>query len=210
MDNFSYNDNYYLTFIYYPLYDQIPSSLWLSCVSPFDYVLPKTFKLIGFPSNILTFKRTWWRLLLLLFSSILCYIDAVHSDDKNQSNTDIFRIGPIPVSPITARSESSRRFDNCKEKSRDILDWLIKVSLRDVFHIGLIRGFRSSCYWTDWNRAYTVNIRIGLVFIVLTQWKFLYCIDRFDHIKAKPISAGLGPITRPIWKTSRNNTIFKK
>jgi hypothetical protein len=28
------------------------------------------------------------------------------------------------------------------------------------------------------------NIRIGLVFAVLAQWKFLYCIDRFDHIKA--------------------------
>ena len=45
-------------------------------------------------------------------------------------------------------------------------------------------GFRSSCYWTDWNRANTENIRIGLVFAVLAQWKFLYCIDRFDHIKA--------------------------
>ena len=44
---------------------------------------------------------------------------------KNQSNPDIFRIGPIPVSPITARSESAKRFDNCKEKSRTILDWLI-------------------------------------------------------------------------------------
>jgi hypothetical protein len=29
------------------------------------------------------------------------------------------------------------------------------------------RGFRSSCYWTDWNRANTENIRIGLVFAVL-------------------------------------------
>jgi hypothetical protein len=27
-------------------------------------------------------------------------------------------------------------------------------------------------------------IRIGIVFAVLAQWKFLYCIDRFDHIKA--------------------------
>ena len=45
--------------------------------------------------------------------------------DKNQSNTDIFRIVPISVSPITARSESARRFDNRKEKSRKILDWLI-------------------------------------------------------------------------------------
>jgi hypothetical protein len=45
-------------------------------------------------------------------------------------------------------------------------------------------GFRSSCYWTDWNRANTENIRIELVFAVLPQWKFLYCIDRFDHIKA--------------------------
>ena len=45
-------------------------------------------------------------------------------------------------------------------------------------------GFRSSCYWTDWNWANTENIHIGLIFPVLTQWKFLYCIDRFDHIKA--------------------------
>jgi hypothetical protein len=45
------------------------------------------------------------------------------------ANTDIFRIGPIPVSPITARSESTRRFDNCKEKSREILDWLINKTL---------------------------------------------------------------------------------
>jgi hypothetical protein len=29
-----------------------------------------------------------------------------------------------------------------------------------------------------------LNIRIGLVFPVLAQWKFFYCIDRFDHIKA--------------------------
>jgi hypothetical protein len=36
---------------------------------------------------------------------------------KNQSNMDIFRIGPIPVSPITTRSESARHIDNCKEKS---------------------------------------------------------------------------------------------
>ena len=45
-------------------------------------------------------------------------------------------------------------------------------------------GFRSSCYWTDWNWANTENIRIGLVFAVLEQWKFLHYIDRFDHIKA--------------------------
>jgi hypothetical protein len=44
-------------------------------------------------------------------------------------------------------------------------------------------GFPSSCYWTDWNWANTENIRIGLVFAVLAQWKFLYCIHRFDHIK---------------------------
>jgi hypothetical protein len=61
----------------------------------------------------------------------------------------IFRIGPIPVSPITTRSESARHFDNCKEKSREILDWLIQQAN----------------------------------------------------------TAGLGPITRPIWKTSRNDTI---
>ena len=41
-----------------------------------------------------------------------------------------------------------------------------------------------SCYWIDWNWANTENIRIGLVFAVLAQGKFLYCIDRFDRIKA--------------------------
>ena len=48
---------------------------------------------------------------------------------KNQSNTDIFRIGSIPVSPITTRSESARHIDNCKEKSREILDWLINKGI---------------------------------------------------------------------------------
>ena len=45
-------------------------------------------------------------------------------------------------------------------------------------------GFRSNCYWTDRNRANTENICIGLVFVVLAQWKLLYCIDRFKNIKA--------------------------
>jgi hypothetical protein len=61
--------------------------------------------------------------------------------DKNQSNTDIFRIGPIPVSPITTRSESARNFDNCKEKSREILDWLIilafHITLTNIFYLAL-------------------------------------------------------------------------
>jgi hypothetical protein len=48
---------------------------------------------------------------------------------KNQSNTDIFRIVPIPVSPITTRSESARHFNNFKEKSREILDWLINKGI---------------------------------------------------------------------------------
>ena len=48
---------------------------------------------------------------------------------KNQSNTDIVRIGPIPVSSITTRSESARHFDNCKEISREILEWLINKGI---------------------------------------------------------------------------------
>ena len=48
---------------------------------------------------------------------------------KNQSNTDIVRISPIPVSSITTRSESARHFDNCKEKSREILEWLINKGI---------------------------------------------------------------------------------
>ena len=38
-------------------------------------------------------------------------------------------IDPIPVSPITTRPESARHFDNCKEKSREILDWLINKGI---------------------------------------------------------------------------------
>ena len=44
-------------------------------------------------------------------------------------------------------------------------------------------GFRYSCYWTDRNWANKENIQIQ-VFAILPQWKFLYCMDRFDHIKA--------------------------
>jgi hypothetical protein len=40
-----------------------------------------------------------------------------------------FKQYPIPISPITARSESTRLFDNCKEKSREILDWLINKGI---------------------------------------------------------------------------------
>jgi hypothetical protein len=51
--------------------------------------------------------------------------DKYHECKHYYSNaTDIFYIGLITVSPITARSEPARRFDNRKEKSREILDWL--------------------------------------------------------------------------------------
>jgi hypothetical protein len=54
---------------------------------------------------------------------------SIQCKNFHWTNTDIFRIGPIPDSPIAARSESARRFDNCKEKSREILDWLINKGL---------------------------------------------------------------------------------
>jgi hypothetical protein len=59
-------------------------------------------------------------------------------------------------------------------------DFSLRISKR-------LAGVWSSCYWTDWNRANTDNIRIGLVFAVLDQWTFLYCIDKFDHIKANKL-----------------------
>jgi hypothetical protein len=77
---------------------------------------------------------------------------------KNQSNTDIFHIGPIPVSPITARSEPARRFDIRKEKSRKILDWLINKGIitwcfsywpsyrSSICCIGLRLRFRATCW----------------------------------------------------------------
>jgi energy-coupling factor transporter transmembrane protein EcfT len=67
---------------------------------------------------------------------------------------------------------------------------IVMLLMKSIFHqwnghyfaiVEMSSGFRSSCYWTDWNWANTENIRIGLVFAVLAQWKFLYCIDRFDH-----------------------------
>ena len=66
--------------------------------------------------------------------------------DRNQPNTNIFRIGPIPGSPITARSESARRFDNCKEKSLQILDWLINKGIITCFYPPAIavRGYSNS------------------------------------------------------------------
>ena len=99
---------------------------------------------------------------------------------KNQSNTDIFRIGPIPVSPITTRSESARHIDNCKEKSQEILDWLINK--------GIIKWCFS--YWP----SYRSEVVLGLLY--------------WHSAAPQANTAGLGPITRPIWKTSRNNTII--
>jgi hypothetical protein len=51
-------------------------------------------------------------------------LGRVHAASYN-----IFRIGPIPFSPITARPEPARRFDIRKEKSRKILDWLINKGI---------------------------------------------------------------------------------
>ena len=73
---------------------------------------------------------------------------------KNQFNTDIFCIGPIAVSPITARSDSSRRFDNHKKKSREILDRLINK--------GLIRWCFS--YWPSYRSSvWCIGIRLCLI-----------------------------------------------
>ena len=48
---------------------------------------------------------------------------------KQKGYLDIFCIGPIPVSPITAKSEPARRFDIRKEKFGKILDWLINKGI---------------------------------------------------------------------------------
>ena len=49
---------------------------------------------------------------------------------KNQSNTDIFHIGPIPGSPITARSESASSFRQLQGKVPR--DWLINKGIRPM------------------------------------------------------------------------------
>ena len=70
-------------------------------------------------------------LLALIWSNLSFQYKNFHlaNTEKNQSNTDILCIGPIPVSPITARSESARRFYSRKEKSRVILNWLINKGI---------------------------------------------------------------------------------
>jgi flagellar motor switch protein FliM len=47
---------------------------------------------------------------------------------------DIFRIGPIPVSPITTRSESTRHFDNFKVKSITTGD-ILSLSTGDILSL---------------------------------------------------------------------------
>jgi NADPH:quinone reductase-like Zn-dependent oxidoreductase len=49
---------------------------------------------------------------------------------KVQDPTDILvQVHAASINPITARSESARRFDNRKEKSREILHWLINKGI---------------------------------------------------------------------------------
>jgi hypothetical protein len=74
---------------------------------------------------ILIINYLWFISLYMIKSVNTIWKLSLGQYGKNQFNTDIFRIGPIPVSPITAGSESARHFDNWKEKSREILDWLI-------------------------------------------------------------------------------------
>jgi hypothetical protein len=57
-----------------------------------------------------------------------CCIKICIKSYFNQINT-FQHIGPIPVSPITTRSEPARRFNDRKGKSRKILDWLINKGI---------------------------------------------------------------------------------
>jgi hypothetical protein len=71
-----------------------------------------------------------------------------------------FRIGPIPVSPIATRSESARHLDNCKEKSREILNWLINKSI--------ITWWFS--YWPSYRSSVScIGVRLRLRPILLFQ-----------------------------------------
>jgi hypothetical protein len=73
--------------------------------------------------------------------------------------------------------------DDSESLYMSILSNILPVQYLSGFFLATVEvssGIRPSCYWTDWNRANTENIRIELVFAVLAQWKFLYCIDRFD------------------------------
>ena len=99
---------------------------------------------------------------------------------RKQVQYGYFRIGLIPGSPITARSESARRFDNYKKKSREILDWLINKGIITwcfFSHIGVVIGPQSAALHSAAPQTNT---------------------------------AGLTPMTRPIWKTPLNNTILCK
>ena len=85
---------------------------------------------------------------------------------KNQSNTDIFRIDPIPV-----RSEPARRFDIRKEKSRKILDWLIN------------KGIITWCfsYWPSYRSVWKTS-RNNIVLLRDVYWLRLMPIQKASDL----------------------------
>ena len=49
------------------------------------------------------------------------------------------------------------------KKHHVMIPLLINQSNISLANVEMSSGFRSSCYWTDWNWANTENIRIGLI-----------------------------------------------
>ena len=111
--------------------------------------------------------------------------------DKNQSYTDIFRIGPIPVSPITARSESARRFDNRKEKSREmsVVCWCWKW--RDADQTEIKKLWRCAYYILELDffiPVYCVQSAESFSRLSILDCRFGFLQHLFRTLKKKPTS----------------------
>jgi hypothetical protein len=110
------------------------------------------------------FNQLWFISLYMIKSVDTIWKRSLGQYHKNQSNTDIFRIGSIPVSPIRTRSGSARHFDNFKEKSREILNWLIN------------KGIITWCfsYWpSDRCSVCSIGVRLRLRPTLISSDKYL-------------------------------------
>ena len=115
--------------------------------------------------------------ILLINFDLLAFIwSNLSTQYKNVHWANTTKTSPIRIFSVLAQFQSVH-FDICKEKFREMLDWLIN------------KGIITWCfsYWP----SYRSSVR---------------CIGVRLHLR--PIQQASDLITRPIWKTSRNNTIL--
>jgi hypothetical protein len=115
--------------------------------------------------------------ILLINFDLLAFIwSNLSTQYKNVHWANTTKTSPIRIFSVLAQFQSVH-FDICKEKFREMLDWLIN------------KGIITWCfsYWPSYRSS-------------------VCCIGVRLHLR--PIQQASDLIARPIWKTSRNNTIL--